>query len=91
MRAKRFAPPLTMSEAIAWLEKFLSTPGVAVLSPSESSLQQTLQWIGKHNLGRKRVLDTHLAAILHASGVTRLLTSNPGDFALFPSLEIVTP
>jgi hypothetical protein len=43
------------------------------------------------NLGRKRILDTHLAAILHTSGVRRLLTSNPADFAVFGVLETVTP
>jgi hypothetical protein len=43
------------------------------------------------NLGRKRILDTHLAAILHTNGVRRLLTSNPADFKIFGVLEIVTP
>jgi hypothetical protein len=43
------------------------------------------------NLGRKRILDTHLAAILYTNGVSRLLTSNPSDFAVFGVLETVTP
>jgi len=42
-------------------------------------------------LGRKRILDTHLAAILHTRGVRRLLTSNPADFTVFRVLETVTP
>jgi hypothetical protein len=45
----------------------------------------------QYNLGRKRILDTHLAAVLYANGVTRLLTSNPADFAVFNSLQIATP
>jgi hypothetical protein len=45
----------------------------------------------EHQLGRKRILDTHLAAILYTSGVTRLLTSNPGDFSIFQVFETVTP
>ena len=50
-----------------------------------------LIWMRQFNLGRKRILDTQLAAILHRNGVRRLLTSNPADFAVFAVLEIVTP
>jgi hypothetical protein len=34
---------------------------------------------------------THLAAVLHTAGARRLLTANPGDFAVFGVLEIITP
>jgi hypothetical protein len=43
------------------------------------------------DLGRKRILDTHLAAVLHTAGARRLLTSNPGDFAVFGVLKTITP
>ncbi|MBI5386642.1 MAG: hypothetical protein HZA90_18380 [Verrucomicrobia bacterium] len=43
------------------------------------------------NLGRKRILDTHLAAVLNIAGVRRLLASNPADFAVFGVLETVVP
>jgi hypothetical protein len=53
-----------------------------------------LAWIAtslssQFSLGRKRILDTHLAAILHTCGVRRLLTSNPADFSVFGVLETV--
>jgi hypothetical protein len=54
-------------------------------------MNQTLRWMRQFNLGRKRILDTHLAAILHTNGVHRLLTSNPADFAIFHVLETITP
>jgi predicted nucleic acid-binding protein len=41
------------------------------------------------NLGRKRILDTHLAAILHTAGINRLMTSNPGDFAVFGVIQVI--
>ena len=88
---RRFAPPLTMSEAIAWLEDFLANPSVGLVQATNASLDQTLSWMRQHALGRKRILDTHLAAVLHTSGVPRLLTSNPADFAIFTALETVTP
>ncbi len=88
---RRFAPPFTMTEALQWLEDFLAKPAVRLLSPTDAALRQTILWMHQYQLGRKRILDTHLAAVLHVSGVRRLLTSNPGDFALFGVLEIVTP
>jgi predicted nucleic acid-binding protein len=89
--ARRFAPPLSMPEAADWIEEFLANPAVGFLEPTQASMHQTLRWMREFNLGRKRILDTHLAAILHTSGVRRLLTSNPADFAVFDVLETITP
>ena len=89
--AKRFDPPLTMSEALDWIEELLANASFQQLEPTSESLRQTLRWMRQFNLGRKRILDTHLAAILHTSGVRRLLTSNPADFTVFGDLETITP
>ena len=89
--ARRFNPPLTMIEALDWVEIFLANPAAGLLKPPSESLRQTLRWMRQFNLGRKRILDTHLAAMLHTAGVRRLLTSNPGDFTVFAVFEIVTP
>jgi len=88
---RRFAPPLTMPEALDWIQDFLASPGVSLLEPTQAGMDQTIRWMRQFNLGRKRILDTHLAAILHTSGVRRLLTSNPADFTVFGVLETVTP
>ena len=89
--ARRFAPPLTMTEALDWIEEFLKSPAVILLEPSQASMDQTLRRMRQFNLGRKRILDTQLAAVLHSNIVRRLLTSNPADFTVFSVLEIVTP
>jgi predicted nucleic acid-binding protein len=88
---RRFDPPLTMAEALDWIEEFLKNPVVGVLEPGPATMAQTLRWMREFNLGRKRILDTQLAAVLHGNGVNRLLTSNPADFAVFRVLETVTP
>jgi predicted nucleic acid-binding protein len=88
---RRFAPPLTMDEALDWVQEFLVNPMVCLLNPTAESLHQTLRWMRQFNLGRKRILDTHLAAVLHSNGVHRLMTTNPSDFHVFQALEIVTP
>ena len=88
---RRFSPPLSMNEAMQWLEDFLASASVGLIQPGAASLEQTLKWMRQYNLGRKRILDTHLAAVLYANGVTRLLTSNPADFAIFTALQTVSP
>ncbi len=89
--AKRFTPPLTMNEALDWIEDFMANPAVGLLEPSQESVRQMSRWMRQFNLGRKRILDTHLAAVLHTAGVRRLLTSNPADFAVFGVFETVVP
>ena len=89
--ARRFDPPMTPTVALDWVEGFLTLPEVNTVDSNEASLRLTLQWMRQFQLGRKRILDTHLAAILHTHGINRLLTSNPGDFAVFQVLETVTP
>jgi len=88
---RRFAPPLTMSDALDWTEEFRRNAAIDSIEPTRASLDQSLRWMRDFKLGRKRILDTHLAATLYTHGITRLLTSNPGDFANFQVLEIVTP
>jgi predicted nucleic acid-binding protein len=86
---RRFAPPLTMVQALDWIEEFLRNPNVGLVQSSQTSLAQTLVWMREFGLGRKRILDTQLAAELTSSGVRRLLTSNPSDFAIFNVLEVI--
>jgi predicted nucleic acid-binding protein len=89
--ARRFAPPLTMTEAVDWIEDFMKNPMVGLVFSTDASMNQTLSWMRQRKLGRKRILDTQLAAILHTNGVRRLLTSNPSDFAVFNVLQVITP
>jgi len=39
-------------------------------------------------LGRKRILDTYLAATYHERGIRRLATGNAADFALFKVFDL---
>ena len=88
---RRFSPPLTMTDALDWMETFMASPAVGVIEASPESVRQTLRWMREFKLGRKRVLDTQLAAVFHTAGVRRLFTSNPADFAVFNVFEIITP
>lgn len=88
---RRFQPPLTMTEALQWVDNFLLNPEVRLLESRSESMRQTLDWMRKFQLGRKRILDTHLAAIFYTAGINRLLTSNPKDFAVFGVFTLLTP
>jgi len=46
--------------------------------------------VQRHQLGRKRILDTQLAATLWSAGIQRLVTSNPVDFRLL-GFEALVP
>lgn len=43
----------------------------------------------RYRLGRKRLLDTMLAATLKSSGVKRIVTNNERDFKELDGLELV--
>lgn len=86
---RRFENPLSVQEAIRIARGLWDAREVARLIPTPDVLPRTLDLMVRFNLGRKRILDTAFAATLEAAGVRRLATLNPGDFAIFPFLEIV--
>lgn len=87
---KRFERPLSMDEAIRTAWELWKAREVTRILPSPDVLPRTLDLMATLGLGRKRILDTSLAATLELAGVQRLATFNPGDFAIFPFLEIVS-
>lgn len=58
--------------------------------PSSEVLPRTLELMESLRLGRKRILDTALAATLEVAGIRRLATFNPGDFKIFGFLDLVS-
>jgi hypothetical protein len=50
-----------------------------------------LTWIGQFGLGRKRLLDTMLAATYRMAGIDSLLTTNAGDFTVFGGFRCILP
>ena len=59
--------------------------------PDEEAASQFLDWLDRFKLGRKRLLDTLLAATYHRAGVRSLLTTNPDDFRVFGCFDLITP
>jgi len=44
----------------------------------------------KHRLGRKRLLDTMLAATFQQLGIGKIITNNDADYRVLAAFEIVT-
>jgi len=80
---KRFSKPLTLAEAIHIADFWAQAAEVTLLSQDSATSQQWLHWMQQHRLGRKRVLDTVIAATWHQAGITGIYTLNPADFTLF--------
>jgi predicted nucleic acid-binding protein len=80
---RRFAAPLSMEEALAKAQGWWEACEVKLIYPSLDSTRLALLWLRQHRLGRKRLLDTQLAATYYAAGITRLLTLNMSDFEVF--------
>ncbi|HEX6904960.1 MAG TPA: PIN domain-containing protein [Thermoanaerobaculia bacterium] len=88
---KRFERPLSMEVALRRAWAIWNSEEVLRVVPGPEVVQRTLELLSRFQLGRKRILDTALAATLEAAGVRRLATFNPGDFRIFDFLEIVGP
>lgn len=80
---RRFAAPLTIKQAVARSEIWWNATEVVHALPTVESTLLFLAWLEEHRLGRKRLLDTMLAATLRSAGVTSILTLNQDDFAVF--------
>lgn len=89
--ARRFDPPVTMTEAISLTKLYLDRSNVEIPASDEAAVQRMLRLQERHRLGRKRLADTLLAATLLRHGITELVTCNPGDFALFDPLRTIDP
>jgi predicted nucleic acid-binding protein len=68
---------------------FLVAAEVARVFPNGQAVADFLGWLTRHQLGRKRLLDTMLAATFHRAGVKRIVTNNERDFKVLGVFEIV--
>ncbi len=88
---KRFSKPLNMPEAIHITDFWAQAAEVTLLRQDTATCQQWLSWMQQHHLGRKRVLDTVIAATWLSAGITDIFTLNPADFTLFGHFTAFPP
>ena len=81
--AKRFTAPLTIEQAIDRSRAWWDSPEVEHIAPDDGSVKWLLDSMTRHHLGRKRVLDTMLAATYRSAKISSILTLNSADFSVF--------
>jgi predicted nucleic acid-binding protein len=88
---RRFRQPAGASTARLTARNWWTARQVDHVFPDEEAARQFLDWLDRFKLGRKRLLDTLLAATYHRAGVRSLLTTNPDDFRTFGCFDLITP
>lgn len=88
--AKRFEKPMLMDSALEHSRRWWNAVEVDHAYPTGEAISLFHEWMHTHQLGRKRVLDTMLAATYRAAGITSLLTLNPDDFSIFRHFSCVS-
>lgn len=72
-----------MPQALAEVQAWWEASDVEHVPPDDDAVIWFIEAMATHQLGRKRVLDTMLAATYRSAGITSLLTLNAADFAVF--------
>lgn len=88
---RRFSNPLPIDRAVTRAEGWWNAKEISHVFPSQDSISLFLVWMKEHHLGRKRLLDTLLAATYYAGGVRSILSSNARDYGVFGCFEVVVP
>ena len=88
---RRFTQPLDMTAARQLAEHWWTAREVLHVFPDDGAVRQFLTWLRQFTLGRKRLLDTLLAATYSQAGIRSLLTTNPADFSVFGAFTCITP
>lgn len=88
---RRFERPCSPDEAAALVRAVWNARETERLPASAEVVPRVLELIREHRLGRKRILDTALAATLEAAGVHRLATYNTKDYVCFSFLALESP
>ena len=89
--ARRFSVPLTMEVALDRARAWWNSPETDLIEPDDDAVKWFLEAMARHHLGRKRLLDTMLAATYRSAGITSLLTLNAVDFSVFGEFTCLSP
>jgi predicted nucleic acid-binding protein len=88
---RRFTQPLDIKTAHRLAEQWWTAQQIVHVFPDDASTLQFLAWLQQLKLGRKRPLDTLLAAIYKQAGIQSILTTNSADFTIFGVFTCITP
>jgi predicted nucleic acid-binding protein len=88
---RRFERPLSVSAAAGRAALWWRAAEVEQVRPDAAAVDFFTRWMRELGLGRKRILDTMLAATYAAAGIRTLVTSNLRDFERLKAFDVVVP
>lgn len=88
---KRFIAPLHMDAARQVARSWWTAGEVTQIFPTDATVPMFFEWHQYHRLGRKRILDTFLAATYRTVGIDTILTTNADDFVVFGGFQCLVP
>lgn len=88
---KRFPNPLSMTDAREIADRWWTAREVDQVYPNLGAVRQFFQWVEQHQLGRKRLLDTLLAATYREANIHSLITTNARDFGVLGGFTCIVP
>ena len=88
---RRFTQTLDMNAARHVAEQWWTSNDVVQALPNPGAVRQFFTWMQQFSLGRKRLLDTLLAATYREAGIQSLLTTNQSDFLVFGVFTCIVP
>ena len=86
---RRFENPVPMEKALQMARNWWNAAEVDQILPSSAAISKFFDLMEEHRLGRKRILDTMLAATYLSVGVTQLITGNSADYRFFSELQLI--
>lgn len=88
---RRFSRPLDMARARERARSWWEASEVRQIFPCGESTRLFFAWMETHRLGRKRLLDTQLAATYHAAGIRTIYSTNARDYRVFACFDVRGP
>ena len=88
--SKRLKEPLSMEESLIRAEHWWQAREVVRIYPEGDAVTTWIEWLHDHRFGRKRLLDTMLAASACTQGISTIITNNEKDFKIFGKFKILT-
>lgn len=86
---RRFELPLPMDDAIERIERWWRAREVRIIPTGEVVGMRFINLVRTHRFGRKRLLDTLLAATYLEADVHVIATTNARDFTQFEGLGVL--
>lgn len=85
--AKRLERPLAVGAALACAQRWWNAAETTRVFPAAQAMTLFFLWMDDFQLGRKRILDTLLAATYKAANISLVVSTNARDFSLFPGMR----